>query len=62
MGATFALALAQKVTIAVLRSAGLPPAASFSSLLDSRLPKGSTTPFPYIDDVNIIGISPKAVN
>lgn len=48
MGATFAVAIAQKVTIAILRPAGLPPAASFSLLLDSRLRKGYTTPFPYI--------------
>lgn len=57
MGARFTIALAQRVTKVVLRSSGLPPAAPFSSLLDSRRRNGSTTPLPCIDDVNIIRTS-----
>lgn len=57
MGSTFAVAIAQQVTSAVLRSAGLPPPSPFSFLLDSRLRKVSTTTLPYIDDINIFGTS-----
>lgn len=62
MGASFAVALAQRVTTAVLRSAGFPPPTPFSSLLDSRLRKNNITPLPYIEDINIIGSSATKVN
>lgn len=62
LGASFAASLNQRVTNAILRSAKLPAPTPFSGLLDSRLRKSSATPLPYIEDVNIIGMSSDTVN
>lgn len=62
MGATFAVAISQRVSNAVLSSFNCPPPSPFSSLLDSVLRKNATTSLSYIDDINIVGTSPMAVN
>lgn len=62
MGASFAVAIAQRVTSSVLRSAGLQSPTPFSGLLGTHLRRGSFTPLPYIDDITIIGTSAQTVN
>lgn len=61
VGASFAVAIAQRMTNTILRAAGLPPPTPFSGLLDARLP-GSPTSLPYIDDIKVVRTSPRAVN
>lgn len=62
MGATFSVALAQAVSMAVLRRNALPVPVSFASLIDSKIQPGRNLMIPYIDDITFVGTSAARVN
>lgn len=62
MGASFAFALAQAISLSIVRSSGLSPPRNLSDLLDSTIPSGRGAQLVYIDDHNSIDTSAGGVN
>lgn len=62
MGATFAVSLAQRVSIGILDRAGLPRPGPLAHLVVSLVRDGTGTHIPYIDDHNSYGSSMEGVN
>lgn len=61
MRASFGVALAQKVTVKILKDSN-PPARPFLSLLDALIQRSKVIRVPYIDDVSLLGTSPDKLN
>lgn len=62
MGAKFSVALAQSISVSILRRANLSPPTPFSSTTDVTVPGGTGLQIPYIDDLNSVSTSADGAN